>query len=565
LANSGAKLEAFYVQPVCSPTRAALMTGRYPIRHGLQVGVVRPWAQYGLPLEEQTIAQGLKSAGYATAIVGKWHLGHVAPEYLPTRRGFDHQYGHYNGALDYNTHRRDGGLDWHRDDAVSHDEGYTTHLLARESVRIIQQYANKKPFFLYVPFNAVHSPHQVPNKYLKGLDHLQGERRTYAGMLVAMDEAIGQIHTAIREAGIEEQTLIVFTSDNGGPQPGKVTSNGNLRAGKATHYEGGVRVAAFATWPGKIAANSVVTEPLHIVDWYPTLLRLAGAQIEQRLPLDGRDLWDTLTAGAPSPHEDILINATPANGALRAGPWKLVVVSPRSPSAEEADTDPNEATDLAQQHPEIVERLFATWRAYRDAAVPPKVRPKPADFVSPAIWGDFPAAIPNPGEVGSLAPEFTSRDDAGNPWISREHVGKKRIVLYFYPADMTGGCTKQACSYRDAIDDFDALDATIIGISGDSVENHRAFKRLHQLNFTLLSDPDGKIAESFGVPVTREPKKVVANVDGKELVLTRDVTTKRWTFVIDTDGKILYRNDAVVAPEDSQNVLRVLREATRGK
>lgn len=584
LANSGAKLEAFYVQPVCSPTRAALMTGRYPIRHGLQVGVVRPWAQYGLPLEEQTIAQGLKSAGYATAIVGKWHLGHAAPEYLPTRRGFDHQYGHYNGALDYNTHRRDGGLDWHRDDTVSHDEGYTTHLLARESVRIIQQYANKKPFFLYVPFNAVHTPHQVPDKYLKGLDHLQGERRTYAGMLVAMDEAIGQIHTAIRDAGIEEQTLIVFTSDNGGPQPGKVTSNGSLRAGKATHYEGGVRVAAFATWPGKIAANSVVREPLHIVDWYPTLLRLADAQIEQRLPLDGRDLWDTLTAGAPSPHEDILINATPANGALRAGPWKLVVVSPRAANAEEfdtpepdldlgktrlqlfqLDTDPNEATDVAKQHPEIVERLFAKWRAYRDAAVPPKVRPKPADFVSPAIWGDFPAAIPNPGEVGSHAPEFTARDDAGNPWISREHVGKKRIVLYFYPADMTGGCTKQACSYRDAIEDFETLGATVVGISGDSVENHQAFKRLHQLNFTLLSDPDGKIAESFGVPVAREPKKVVANVDGKELVLTRDVTTKRWTFVIDTDGKILHRNDSVVAPEDSQNVLSVLRKATSTK
>ena len=117
LANRGAKLEAHYVQPVCTPTRAALMTGRYPIRHGLQTGVVRPWAQYGLPLEEQTLAEGLKSAGYATAIVGKWHLGHFKPEYLPTRRGFDHQYGHYNGAIDYDTHIRDGGFDWHKDDA----------------------------------------------------------------------------------------------------------------------------------------------------------------------------------------------------------------------------------------------------------------------------------------------------------------------------------------------------------------------------------------------------------------------------------------------------------------
>ncbi|HEY3042759.1 MAG TPA: sulfatase-like hydrolase/transferase, partial [Vicinamibacterales bacterium] len=116
LAASGARLEQFYVQPVCSPTRAALMTGRYPMRHGLQVGVVRPWAQYGLPLDERTLAQALKQAGYATAIMGKWHLGHFEPAYLPTKRGFDVQYGHYNGAIDYFTHERDGGHDWHRQD-----------------------------------------------------------------------------------------------------------------------------------------------------------------------------------------------------------------------------------------------------------------------------------------------------------------------------------------------------------------------------------------------------------------------------------------------------------------
>src|SRR5262245_38951696 len=163
LAAAGATLDAFYVQPVCSPTRAALMTGRYPMRHGLQVGVVRPWAQYGLPLGARTLAQALKDAGYATAVVGKWHLGHFAPEYLPTRRGFDHQYGHYNGALDYFTHDRDGGFDWHRNDMVCRDEGYSTHLIARDAVQFVRDNAGKKPFFLYVPFNAVHAPHQVPD------------------------------------------------------------------------------------------------------------------------------------------------------------------------------------------------------------------------------------------------------------------------------------------------------------------------------------------------------------------------------------------------------------------
>src|SRR3954453_19167812 len=150
LAAAGARLEAFYVQPVCSPTRAALMTGRYPMRHGLQVGVVRPWAQYGLPLDERTLPQALKDAGYETAICGKWHLGHVRPEYLPTHRGFLHQYGHYNGAIDYFTHVRDGGVDWHRGDHARQDEGYPTHLVAREAVRIIEKRDPKKPLFLYV-------------------------------------------------------------------------------------------------------------------------------------------------------------------------------------------------------------------------------------------------------------------------------------------------------------------------------------------------------------------------------------------------------------------------------
>ncbi len=165
LAKAGARLEQFYVLPVCSPTRAALMTGRYPMRHGLQSGVVRPWAQYGLPLAERTLPQALKESGYATAICGKWHLGHFQNAYLPTRRGFDHQYGHYNGALDYFTHIRDGGFDWHRDDRVCRDEGYTTFLVANEAARLIREQPRNKPLFLYVPFNAVHAPHQVPEKY----------------------------------------------------------------------------------------------------------------------------------------------------------------------------------------------------------------------------------------------------------------------------------------------------------------------------------------------------------------------------------------------------------------
>ncbi|MDZ4402229.1 arylsulfatase [Prosthecobacter sp.] len=410
LAKAGAILDQFYVQPVCSPTRAALMTGRYPMRHGLQVGVVRPWAEYGLPLEERTLPQALKEAGYQTAIVGKWHLGTFKPDYLPTQRGFDHQYGHYNGALDYFTHIRDDGFDWHRDDKENRDEGYSTHLIAKESVRLIRERDAKKPLFLYVPFNAVHGPYQVPDEYLKPYAQLKGNRQKYAGMLAAMDEAVGQIVAAIDEAGLRKNTLFIFSSDNGGPSPGQITDNGPLRVGKGTLYEGGTRVVAFATWDGVIKPESKVTAALHMVDWYPTLLKLAGASLEQKLPLDGRDAWPAITQGAASPHEFILLNTTPNNGAIRMGDWKLVMGGNITDSEEGGEakakkgkkktavkaanvelfnlaTDPHEKTNLASSNTEKAAELRAKLNELAAQAVPPKSAPKAADFKTPRVWG----------------------------------------------------------------------------------------------------------------------------------------------------------------------------------
>jgi len=408
LATSGTRLEQFYVQPVCSPTRAALMTGRYPMRHGLQVGVVRPWAEYGLPLEERTLPQALKEAGYETAICGKWHLGHFRPEYLPTRRGFDHQYGHYNGALDYFTHMRDGGLDWHQDDRVSRDEGYSTHLIAREAQRRIEDHDAAKPLFLYVPFNAVHAPHQVPEKYKQPYTHLKEPRRTYAGMLSAMDEAVGQITSALERRGMRDKTLIFFSSDNGGPAPGRVTSNGPLRGQKGTLYEGGVRVPAFLSWPGHLKPDTVSKTPLHIVDLFPTLLHLAGASLEQPLTLDGRDSWNAIAQNGPAPRDAILLNTTPNSGAIRVGDWKLVInagegAEGRAPAGKAAKKagaarrgielfniaqDPNEEHNLASANPEKVKELRARYQAFAREAVPPKAAPKPEGFRSPKVWGE---------------------------------------------------------------------------------------------------------------------------------------------------------------------------------
>jgi arylsulfatase A-like enzyme len=407
LAAGGVKLGSFYVQPVCSPTRAALLTGRYPMRHGLQVGVVRPWAQYGLPLEERTLAQALKSAGYFTAIVGKWHLGHFQRAYLPTARGFDHQYGHYNGALDYFTHVRDGGFDWHRNDKVCRDEGYTTKLLGDEGVRLIEKHDAKQPLFLYMAFNAPHTPLQALPEHLKHYEHVKDKRRlTYSAMVHAVDEQIGRIVAELEKRGLIENTIIIFSSDNGGPiQLG--ATNGRLRAGKGTLYEGGVRAAAFVTWSGKLKPGTTVNEPLHVVDWYPTLLKLAGASLDQKLRLDGKDIWPVLADGRHSPHEDILINVSPGRGALRMGNWKLVVGGnlqddegplPKKgkKAAKNGDAvelfnladDPSEKINLGAQYPDRVRELRAQLDAYARQAVPPKAAPKAAGFQSPKIWGE---------------------------------------------------------------------------------------------------------------------------------------------------------------------------------
>jgi len=321
LAKGGAVLESHYVQPVCSPTRAALMTGRYPTRTGVYT-VVRPHAKWGLPLGERTLASALKDAGYETAISGKWHLGEFEPAYRPMARGFDHQYGHYFGALDYFTHLRDGDHDWYRDGLELKEEGYSTHLLTEEACRLIGSRAKEKPLFLYVPYNGVHSPMQVPDSYLAPYGHLSGARQKLAGMLAAVDEGIGQIVTALEKAEMRENTLIVFSSDNGGPPPG---TNTPLRDFKGSLFEGGTRAAAFANWPAKIPAGQRIAHPMHVIDWYPTLVTLAGGTLEQALPVDGKNVWPMLTEGAPSPHEAILSAKSPSHAAIRAGNWKLIV------------------------------------------------------------------------------------------------------------------------------------------------------------------------------------------------------------------------------------------------
>ncbi|MBS0206118.1 MAG: arylsulfatase [Planctomycetes bacterium] len=384
LAAGGTVLESHYVQPVCSPTRAALMTGRYATRTGVYT-VVRPHAKWGLPLEERTLATALREVGYETAITGKWHLGEYDRAYLPTNRGFDHQYGHYFGALDYFTKLRDGSYDWHRDDQELKEEGYTTELIASEVCRRIAAKDRARSLFLYVPFNAVHSPMQVPDRYLEPYGALKGGRRQLAGMLAAVDEAIGKIVSALEQANLRDNTLIVFSSDNGGPQPG---INAPLKGFKGSIHEGGVRGCAFANWPGKIPAGKRITQPMHIIDWYPTLVKLAGGSLDQKHPIDGKDVWPMLTQNAPSPHDAILSVQSPTRAALRMGDWKLVSngdgdepASNRANKQAKPKTEPlalynlasdiGETTNLAKQDPARVAAMQARLAELLKDAVPP--------------------------------------------------------------------------------------------------------------------------------------------------------------------------------------------------
>jgi arylsulfatase A-like enzyme len=384
LAKEGAVLKSYYVQPVCSPTRSALMTGRYATHTGVY-NVVRPGAPWGLPLAERLLPQALKEVGYTTAITGKWHLGEFQSDYTPTRRGFDHQYGHYFGALDYFTHDRDGKTDWYRNDKPLAEEGYTTHLVAKEATRLIREQATDKPLFLYVPFNGIHSPHQVPDSYTEPYKNLPKLRQSIAGMLSAVDEAIGQITAALTEKGLRENTLIIFSSDNGGPGPGSATMNTPLRAGKGTLYEGGIRVCSFATWPGKIPAGITIDEPMHAVDWYPTLVKLTGAPAAQALAPDGLDIWPVLTQGAKSPHEALLLpGMAPDKMALRMGDWKLLL-NASDKDAEEAKgrdkaigkmelynlaNDIAEENNLAKTQPQKLAEMRARLDALLHDAVP---------------------------------------------------------------------------------------------------------------------------------------------------------------------------------------------------
>ena len=363
LAAEGVRLERFYVNPICSVTRAALMTGMHTLRTGVE-------NFRGLDLKYQTLPQALHEAGYQTWMCGKWHLGGdrenslSGPEYLPTSRGFDHHYGLLGGAVDYNTHMkpRTKELDWWRNGQPVQEEGYSTDLLANEAIGLLQKRDPSRPFLLYLAWNAIHGPIAVPPGDVAGQ-----ETRGRPALLAAMgglDVALGRVMAELEKEGLRKNTLVIFFSDNGGDIT-KGSTNLNLREGKGTVFEGGIRVPAAMNWPGVLGPGQKSEQFLCVTDLFPTILDVTGVKMSSPPSFDGKDVWLALKEGRATERPDFFMGNKDV--AVFRPPWKLMTSRQgqgASPMLFDVVSDPSEKNDLSSQHPEIVQELTQAFEEY---------------------------------------------------------------------------------------------------------------------------------------------------------------------------------------------------------
>jgi arylsulfatase A-like enzyme len=381
LAQQSLELRQHYVAPVCSPTRTGLMTGRCWSRFG----VTTPTNERALPWDTVTLPRALKSVGYDTCLTGKWHLGSL-PEQGPNHFGFDHSYGSLAGGVSpWNHHYKKGPFvnTWHRNERLIQEEGHVTDLIAQEAIQWLKQ-RGSAPFFLYVPFTAVHLPIKEPAQWLERVPRtIEGDvPRHYAACVMHLDDAVGRILRELDDRGLSDNTLVVFTSDNGGswaenndlkypddncPNGKLVGNNRPWRGQKGEVVEGGTRVPALARWPMHIRAGQTET-PLQITDWMPTLCALAGVRPDRDLKWDGRDIRSLLLEQKPLPdHPLYTVGPNWTARALRYGDWKLIARQPKGKAATyelyNLAADPSESKSLADEHPQQLEQMLAKLEA----------------------------------------------------------------------------------------------------------------------------------------------------------------------------------------------------------
>jgi arylsulfatase A-like enzyme len=349
LAREGIELSRFYVNPICSPTRAALMTGRDPIKLGIAYQVIEAWDNHGVHPEERFLSEAFRAAGYQTAAIGKWHLGHAQETYLPRSRGFDHFYGHLNTEVGYfPPFAAQGGRDFQRNGRSVDEDGYETFLLAEEAVRWIRERDKARPFLLYMPFLAPHTPLDAPQALKARYADLDDDRKAargtmdwsrllrfvgvkslrqvYAAVVDGMDQSIGRVLATLDEEGLADDTIVLFFSDNGGMTTFGTggADNAPLRGGKGETFEGGIRVISAVRWPGRLKAGGRMDQIMSVMDVLPTLAAAAGIEVGAEKPLDVQNML------------------------FRIG------------------EDPYEYTDLASQHPDVVADLserIHEWRS----------------------------------------------------------------------------------------------------------------------------------------------------------------------------------------------------------
>ncbi|RYY24847.1 MAG: arylsulfatase [Chitinophagaceae bacterium] len=416
LARDGVILNRYYTAPVCSPTRAGLLTGRYPNRYGLRQTVIPPWSDFGLDVTEEYIPVMLKEAGYVNrAVLGKWHLGHAKREYLPLQRGFTHFYGHYNGAIDYFTHEREGEPDWHNDEDPSYDKGYSTDLISDEAVKCIKKYNTQSPFFIYVAYNAPHGPLQAKTEDLllygfdsskprfgkmAGYDDADGygiagkgnnARQTYSAMVTNLDRGIGRILAALKEAGIEENTLVLFQSDNGAA-PNEGGTSGGLRGLKFQEWEGGVRAPAIVKWPAGFKGGRTVEQVMGYVDIAPTLREIAGLTSAPAKPYDGLSMLSIWKGQIKQSDRNLYLGY----GSIVNNRWKLVKAkSGNEKMTEPTDMlfeiikDPSEKNNVINANPRIhqeLDKIVSGFDAIKPAKEVPPYGEGRKGFKAPKEW-----------------------------------------------------------------------------------------------------------------------------------------------------------------------------------
>jgi arylsulfatase A-like enzyme len=371
------------------------------MRQGLMYSVIRPWSSYGVPLAERLLSNIFLDAGYQTAIIGKWHLGHAHRAQHPNQRGFQHFYGHVNAEIDYFQHTKFTGLDWQRNGKGVREPGYATVLLGDEAVRWLKARAPGQPYFLYLPFNAVHAPMQAPREALERVGQIADpKRRTLAAMLSVLDDQVGRVLDTIEQRGEAANTLVLFLSDNGGAI-GNGSVNRPYRAAKLTPYEGGLRVPAAFRWPGRIPAGRSTAEWMTVLDVLPSLCEAAGLAPGNTLPLDGVSFLPVLVSGAAHARPPFFAackrnETADYQFALRTRDWKLVqTVNPRQEVVEELfdlNADPAERTNLVSQAPpplSVLREQMEVWKKLHPKAdIDSSMSPHPG-WVPPADYAEL--------------------------------------------------------------------------------------------------------------------------------------------------------------------------------